>query len=282
MSKKDIDIDDNEIRIISPERGNNSSTRSRWLHYVTACAAVVIIATAYALFWSDDNASENEELTMTQKSETPKAFAPAKKKGYVELTDTVIGQVPLVILSPHDATPRLHIGIDVLESPDVVMAMQAADFRADNGSIVGAYVVEGNLVSKGEAKSGFCAIIDGKITIGAADATPFLEKAIEADGYFFRQYPLVVGNQLVENKPKGRSLRKALAEWNGNTVVVLSRSKLTFHNFAQTLVDLGVSNAIYLVGSEAYGFAVDAGGNRYDFNCEAPSPCVSTNYIIWR
>ena len=46
MSKKNIDIDDNEIRIISPERGNNSSTRSRWLHYVTACAAVVIIATA--------------------------------------------------------------------------------------------------------------------------------------------------------------------------------------------------------------------------------------------
>ena len=162
------------------------------------------------------------------------------------------------------------------------MAMQAADIRGDNGGIVGAYVVEGNLVSKGQAKSGFCAIIDGNITIGVADATPFLEKAIESDGYFFRQYPLVVGNQLVENKPKGRSLRKALAEWNGTTVVLLSRSRLTFHDFAQTLVDMGVANAIYLVGSEAFGFAVDSEGNRTEFGKEAPSPEASTNYIIWR
>ena len=190
--------------------------------------------------------------------------------------------MPLVILTPRDATPQLHIGIDVLQAPDVVMAVQAADIRSDNGGIVGAYVVEGNLVSKGQAKSGFCAIIDGNITIGVADATPFFEKAIESNGYFFRQYPLVVGNQLVENKPKGRSLRKALAEWNGTTVVVLSHSRLTFHDFAQTLVDLGVANAIYLVGSEAFGFAVDSEGNRTEFGKEAPSPEASTNYIIWR
>ena len=200
----------------------------------------------------------------------------------MEITDTVVGDVPLVILTPRDATPQLQIGIDVLQTPDVVMAVQAADIRSDNGGIVGAYVVEGNLVSKGQAKSGFCAIIDGNITIGVADATPFFEKAIESYGYFFRQYPLVVGNQLVENKPKGRSLRKALAEWNGTTVVLLSRSRLTFHDFAQTLVDMGVANAIYLVGSEAFGFAVDSEGNRTEFGKEAPSPEASTNYIIWR
>lgn len=30
-----------------------------------------------------------------------------------------------------------------------------------------------------------------------------------------RQYPLVVGGQIVENKPKGTSKRKALATLNG-------------------------------------------------------------------
>ena len=282
MSRKNIDIDDNEIRIITSKSGNGTPNPPRWLYYDIVCTAVAIIATVYALLWSSDDAADSEELAVTQEATAPGDTATVVKKGYVEITDTVVGGVPLVILTPRDATPQLHIGIDVLQSPDVVMAMQAADIRGDNGGIVGAYVVEGNLVSKGQAKSGFCAIIDGNITIGVADATPFLEKAIESDGYFFRQYPLVVGNQLVENKPKGRSLRKALAEWNGTTVVLLSRSRLTFHDFAQTLVDMGVANAIYLVGSEAFGFAVDSEGNRTEFGKEAPSPEASTNYIIWR
>ena len=282
MSRKNIDIDDNEIRIITSKSGNGTPNPPRWLYYAIVCTVVAIIATVYALLWSSDDAADSEELAVTQEAVAPGDTATVVKKGYVEITDTVVGGVPLVILTPRDATPQLHIGIDVLQSPDVVMAMQAADIRGDNGGIVGAYVVEGNLVSKGQAKSGFCAIIDGNITIGVADATPFLEKAIESDGYFFRQYPLVVGNQLVENKPKGRSLRKALAEWNGTPVVVLSRSRLTFHDFAQTLVDLGVANAIYLVGSEAFGFAVDSEGNRTEFGKEAPSPEASTNYIIWR
>ena len=282
MSRKNIDIDDNVIRIIKSTSGNGTSTPPRWLYYAIVCAAVAIIATVYALLWGSDDTADSEELAVTQEAAAPGDTATVVKKGYVEITDTVVGNVPLVILTPRDATPKLHIGIDVLQTPDVVMAMQAADIRSDNGGIVGAYVVDGNLVSKGQAKSGFCAIIDGNITIGVADATPLLERAIEANGYFFRQYPLVVGNQLVENKPKGRSLRKALAEWNGTTVVVMSRNRLTFHDFAQTLVDMGVANAIYLVGSESFGFAVDSEGNRTEYGKEAPSPKASTNYIIWR
>ena len=63
---------------------------------------------------------------------------------------------------------------------------------------------------------------------------------------------------------------------------ILTLDVISFHDFAQTLVDLGVANAIYLVGSEAFGFAVDSEGNRTEFGKEAPSPKVSTNYIIWR
>lgn len=282
MSRMKMDIDDNEIRIISSEGRNTISARPRWIYGVIACAVVAIVAIVSALLGSSDDAVESEGLTVTQVAATPDGIPSVAPKGFVEMTDTIIYDEPITILTPHDAVPQLHIGIDVLQSSDVVLAMQAADIRGDNGGIVGAYVMKGNLMSKGQAKSGFCAIIDGKVTIGVADATPFLEKAIEADGYFFRQYPLVVGNQLVENKPKGRSFRKALAEWNGTTVVVLSRSRLTFHDFAQTLVYMGVTNAIYLVGSEAFGFAVDAGGDRIEFGKEVPSLSVCANYIIWR
>ncbi|MGN0237456.1 MAG: hypothetical protein ACI4AK_05175 [Lepagella sp.] len=283
-SKKNIS--DDEIRIITPNR-EKRSTSPGWFYYVIGIAAVAVIVAVWFLL-RHENGGENDEkelLTVTQDSTSSKSKAAVDtltRRGYVDITDTIISGKSYTILTPRGATAQLHIGTDVLGSRDVVLAMQAADIRADNGGIVGACVVNGDLVSKGEAKSGFCAIIDGIATIGVADASPFLERAIESEGYFFRQYPLVVAHQLVENKPKGRSLRKALAEWNGTVVVILSHERLTFHDFAQALVDMGVTNAIYLVGSNAAGFAVDARGHRYDYGSEVPDSSASTNYIVWR
>ena len=287
------DIGDDEIRIIS--RGENGiqgpsqpdsgdSKKSPWGR--VGCVAIVvaiIVAVVWLLFrHSSDDATEQESLAVTTEGASNSDEVVLHKKGYVEILDTVVGKVPLVVLTPHDAVPSLHVGADVLQSKDVVLAMQAADIRSDNGGIVGAFVVEGNLLSRGKAKTGFCAIIDGTITIGAADATPLFEKAIESGGYFFRQFPLVVGNQVVENKPRGDSLRKALAEWRGATVVVMSRIAMSYHDFSQTLVDMGVTNAIYLVGSSSAGFAVDSHGVRSDYGEKSLSPYENVNYIVWR
>ncbi len=128
----------------------------------------------------------------------------------------------------------------------------------------------------GQARSGFCTIIGGNITVEVADSTPFLEQALEPDGYFFRQYPLVVANQIVGNKPKSRSLRKVLAELDGHIDVIISRHRLSSHDFAQSLVNLGVKNDIYLVESSAYGFSIDYRGPKIELGiptaiqCKAP------------
>ena len=285
------DIGDDEIRVISnreyhlvcPSDPDNSKN-SPW--GCVGCAAIVvaiIVGVVWLLFWhSCDDASEQESLAVTTEGASNSDEVVLHKKGYVEILDTVVGRVPLVVLTPHDAVPSLHVGADVLQSRDVVLAMQAADIRSDNGGIVGAFVVEGNLLSRGKAKNGFCAIIDGTITIGAADATPLFEKAIESGGYFFRQFPLVVGNQIVENKPRGDSLRKALAEWRGAIVVVMSRTAMSYHDFSQILVDMGVTNAIYLVGSSSAGFAVNSHGIRTNYGEPSPPLYENVNYIVWR
>ena len=292
MSKLN-DIGDDEIRIIS--RGENGmqcpsqpdsgdSKKSPWGR--VGCVAIVvaiIVAVVWLLFWhSSDDTTEQESLAVTTEGASNSDEVVLHKKGYVEILDTVVGKVPLVVLTPHDAVPSLHVGADVLQSKDVVLAMQAADIRSDNGGIVGAFVVEGNLLSRGKAKTGFCAIIDGTITIGVADATPLFEKAIESGGYFFRQFPLVVGNQVVENKPRGDSLRKALAEWRGAIVVVMSRTAMSYHDFSQILVDMGVTNAIYLVGSSSAGFAVNSHGIRTNYGEPSPPLYENVNYIVWR
>ena len=109
-----------------------------------------------------------------------------------------------------------------------------------------------------------------------------VEEATEKGGHFFRQYPLVNNGVLVENEPKGKSIRKALCDRNGEIMVVMTQTPESFHDFAQALVDMKVDNAIYLVGSTSFGYfrdrydhlAIIYNKHRYGYKYE--------NFIIWR
>lgn len=298
MSLIPHDIKDDEIRIISSgnnDDGNNPhnrpTTRRRWIVTVAIMAILACVLTVVYLIFSKNSKEDaleiitNESVVYQENAEDvvpDTIISEPMAVGFVSVSDTILNRIPLTIFKPINLTPTLQIGTDVLNDSTVRFVVQAADVRGDNGGIVGAYVNKGELISKGQAKSGYCAIIGGKINIGVADTTPFLEQALETDGYFFRQYPLVVANQVVENKPLGKSFRKALAELNGETVVIMSRKEMTFHDFSQSLVDLGVANAIYLVGSNGYGFAIDSEGRKVEFGRQLKNMPQSTNYIVWR
>lgn len=301
MSKLPHDINDDEIRIIAskskfskdkPNPGQLQNSKKKlgvWLWI----ALIMFIGILGFFFWwltSRNNELDEEfEIIEQQKEETlypiesenENEIIDFNTKGFVAILDTIINKDKLTIFKPVNTVPRLELGAEAFEDSTAKLVVQAADIRRDNGQIVGAYVIEGNLLSKGQAKAGYCAIINGKLIIGVADSTPYLEQAIETDGYFFRQYPLVVGGQVVDNKLKPSSLRKALAELNGEIVVIMTHKKMTLNEFSQTLVDLGVANAIYLVGSEAYGFAVDEEGNRIEFGKKREKPSKNINYIVW-
>ncbi|MCM1449870.1 MAG: hypothetical protein NC082_05980 [Clostridiales bacterium] len=297
MSELPHDIKDDEIRIISSgHKGNNplpfkTQRKRRWVVTVWITAAVMctlLVAFCIISYKSEDNQSgisTNETVESQEKivESVPSAVeTETNSSRFVAISDTLINKIPLTIFKPTYLTPILQIGTDVLNDSTVMLAVQAADVRSDNGGIVGAYVKKGELISKGQAKPGFCAIIDGIINIGVATSTPLLEQALETDGYFFRQYPLVVANQVVENKPKGKSYRKALAELDGEPVVIISKVRLSFHDFSQSLVDLGVDNAIYLVGGEEYGFAIDSEGRKIEIGRLQQNIPPNTNYIVWR
>lgn len=297
MTDQHGDIDDNEIRIISTHNSGTSEPgrprrprRPRWWLYVGAALAVIAIA-AIAVPWPDisEDAEYPADETVAGAPAAPAAApadtvsAPPAPRAYTAARDTVVGDgIALTILTPENAVPVLEIGQAAMTDSTAVLVAQAADIRGDNGLIVGSCVVGGELVSKGQSKAGFCAIIDGQATVGVADTTPLLEQALQSGGYFFRQYPLVVGGQVVENKPRGRSWRKALAEIDGRIRVVVSGQKLTFHDFSQALVDAGARNAIYLVGSTAPGSYTDADGLRHGLGGPAGADSPYVNYIVWR
>lgn len=290
MNKEPKDILDDEIRIISAgeARDNISSGRkTRFPWYGWLSVAVIIFLVIALIFtirsWSQSDVEEIAEVEITEMHEPIKVEKPvATATPYTSLTDTTIGQVRLTILTPRNAVARLAIGDSILGVDEPVLVAQAADVRRDNRQIVGAYVIEGEMKSRGKAKSGFCAIINNKITIGVAQTTPLLEKATEENGYFFRQYPLVYEGEIIENKPKNESQRKALAMLNDEVVVVLSHDRLSFHDFSHALVGLGVKNAIYLTGSTSYLKARLEDGRIYEFGKREATSYPNTNYIYWK
>ena len=287
MNKRHTDISDDEIRVISS--GNKELPTKRHKKFYTVLAAIIILVlcgtVAIVFFQPEDDNIETmiiEEPIRQSASIISAVDSLTAVPAYAEKKDTVVNGVGLTIITPRNAVPVLEIGEQVLDDPTVVLAAQAADIRSDNGTIAGACVIGGELISKGCAKAGFCAIINGETTIGVAEATPMFEQALSDDGYFFRQYPLVIAGQIVENKPRGKAIRKALAEIGGDIAVVYSRRRLTFHDFSQALVDAGARNAIYLVGSRSSGFYVDADGNRFSFGNDKRQNIANINFIVWR
>ncbi|MCH5229475.1 MAG: phosphodiester glycosidase family protein [Muribaculaceae bacterium] len=314
MSKLPKEINDDEIRIISSDKKLSIENKSnikpssnklrregklKWNKLLILCAIIFIGGLAVFFWWEirrDTESDDKESLEIiTQKEEkgeghsinyqyqnSPHSNKDVVSKGFVQKIDTVINNEEFTVFKPKNLTPELIVGEQILQDSTTIFAVQAADIRKDNGGIVGAYVYKGDLLSKGQAKAGFCAIIKGKPIIGIAETTPYLEEAIETDGYFFRQYPLVVEGQAVDNRINYSSLRKALGEINGEIVVIMSHTRLTLNEFARYLVDLGVKNAIYLVGSTSYGFAIDEKGNKIEFGVKEEEPYKNTNYIVWK
>lgn len=285
------DIKDNEIRILGNAGQSTVPPRNpvwrRWWMWVI-CAIIWLLLAFVILFVTKGGSRPRHYATDVEATPLdPEPVAPTVMKSEpatVLIHDTVINDVPLCILIPVNAVPELSLGIPDTTDESLVLGLQAADIRADNGGIVGAFVLKGELLSRGVAKKGFCAILDGKIQLGMAPSTPLFEETTNQDGYFFRQYPLVSNGRMVENKPKNKAVRHALCELEGRVVVVSSLDNESFHDFAQSLVDLGVQNAISLVGADAYGFfrTRETGFSSWGTDVHRWKDAENVNFVVWR
>lgn len=299
------DIRDDQIRIV----GHNwKKPNPRWYKRPLVIIGILIaISVISTIIWRVYEKSVQEELLAPEPAlfdpETPEdnliqpelcPFEPISIKtdstlcGYIDIRDTLINDISLKLYIPHDAELTLHVGEVNQQDSSIIFMAQAADVRADNGEIVGAFVLKGEPLAWGLSKKGYCASINGKITIGVAESTPLFEEATENEGYFFRQYPLVGNRKVIENKPKGKSIRRAICDRSGEIFMVESKTPESFHDFAQSLVDLGVDNAVYIVGSTAYGWAIDERGVKQEFGVKNKYMRIRNgilpkySFIIWR
>ena len=269
MIRLDDNIQDDELRVLGKPSPEEPKKKGFKWYYAVAILLIIsgVIFAAVRLF----DIRRNEIVPDFYETELSDTIAMSKtilvmeklgnykdsSKAYTEHIEMTVNDIPLDIYIPHNAKPRLFIGTPDINDKNVIFTTQAADIRADNGKINGAFVLAGEPKAWGLSKKGYCGIINGKITIGVAANSPLFEEATETGGYFFRQYPLVDNGKLVENEPKGKAIRKAICDREGEILVVMTQEQESFHDFSQALIDLGASNAVYLVGSVSYGYFRD-------------------------
>jgi hypothetical protein len=278
--------DDDDVSYIIGGHADKPFYKKWWVYVLAALIAVAAVGIYKLVIRNrginpDKLTIATESLSTNTSSQTPVFRSDSSQPGKVILSEVVVDGKNLKVWQFNGGYAELRVGAISTGEQDVIFATQAADIRSDNRGIVGAFVDRGELISKGQAKKGYCAIIDGKIVVGAAEHSPYLEEAVEKGGYFFRQYPLVYDGLVIDNKPAGAALRRALCERDGE-IIVVECDHITFHDFAQTLADFNVQNAVYLVGADSYGFyriddehVVEHGDARWN-----QEPNVT--YIVWK
>ena len=298
MKTNDRDnVREDEIIFIGKQGSSSESKKKtgRRGGIITLAVAVVVVAVVAVIAAGGRGGGASDESDETGlfeesveapvdsasfKSEDDSAAAP-----YTERIDTTAGNVSLTLLIPHHAAPDLSVGAPEYDRNEYVLAAQAADIRADNRQILGSFVLGGEILAQGTSKQGFCAIIDGKITIGVSENTTLFDKAVETGGFFFRQYPLVDNGVPVRNdKLKKQTVRKALCSKGGEVFVAITGSELTMNDFSTLLADFGVDNAIYLVGSSSsYGWYIPEDGDLVELGLDLHRPSYrNESYIRWR
>ncbi len=276
------EIDDNEIRIIGASDGGR---RHRWPWYGwlavgLVLAALVVVAVAVLLLQTPRG--EAVDVDATPRSATQSLSHSVTQP--LAVFDTMVNDVPLTIYGLDcdlPACPRvsLQMGMPNREDTSLLLAVMAADVRADNGGIVGDFVVDGRQLARGEKKEGYCAILDGVPVVGRGGEAD-LKRAVDGKGSFFRQYVLVSDGVAMPPKPKGKNHRRALCVMGHRMFVVASGDRESYHDFATALADLGVDDAIALVGSESLLMYRAEGGLLHTIGTSFEGDNV--NFLVWR
>ena len=242
-----VQYSDNEIQVLG-----RPSKRfcKKWMWILPLFVAGVALALFFTL---DKEETVDVKHFKTELKAPPRRQPEPEMTSGVEYETQVVNDVWLYVFKILDMHAELSLDISEYADSTECFIVQAADIRKDNRKFVGDFVLNGEKLSSGKRKEGFCAIVDGRVTIGMSTDDEVMNHCMVNGGSFFRQYPLVVDGVMQPSNVKGKSIRRALAQNEDGLYIVMTEERESIHNFSEALVDLGMKNAISLVGgNQAY------------------------------
>lgn len=195
---------------------------------------------------------ELKELSQTDGNRMPERYVEPE----LDIWTDTINDVSMKFFQLTAAKARLCMGTPSEQDSTLLMVLPAADIRKDNLGIVGDFVLEGKQYGNGKRKEGYVAILDERLFLGVSSSDTVMNYCADHRGSFFRQYALVFDGQVVKNKLKGKSLRRAVArrDKDDSVYVIVSLQRESLYDFSEALADYGMTDAIYLPGGDAYAF----------------------------
>ena len=242
-----VQYSDNEIQVL----GSTSKRSSKkWMWSLPLLVVGIIWALLVTL--GNEETVDIKHFKTELKAPPPRQPEPEMTSG-VEYETQVVNDVWLNVYKILDMHAELSLDVSGYTDSTECIILQAADIRKDNRKFVGDFVLNGEKLSSGKVKKGYCAIVDGKVTIGMSADDEVMNHCMASGGSFFRQYPLVVDGMMQPSNVKGKSIRRALAQNDDGLYIVMTDERESVHNFSEALVDMGLKDAISLVGgNKAY------------------------------
>lgn len=286
------DISEDEIRVIGSSGPADDNRKRIWIVAVAAVLVVAAILVA-ALLLHKQSTQSNQPNESPQTNQPDQPPQPQVNQNWlsndvdslpsaVSVIDTLSNGIHLQLLTPYNSIPQLLVGNIDTNDNSVILATMAADIRRDNGKIVGAFVCKGEPLAWGLSKRGYCAIIGDRMAIGTAENSPLFEQATEQQGYFFRHYSCVDEGIAVENNPENKAYRRALCSIDGRIVVIVSLEKVLMNDFSVALANIGVDNAIFLVGGYAQGWYIDQQSEKHSLGLNSLGDNENVNYLVFK
>ena len=154
---KEENILDSEIRVIG---GNQKPPKTPFPWRLFAIIVAVIAVIGLIVWWQWPEASDKPDEPGLFEQEQPIAQPHPLVNWFASIdtittvgtvtTDISINDIPLRVYAPLNSTPHLEIGYKIADNRErSILFFQAADVRADNGKIVGAFVLHGKPLSWG-------------------------------------------------------------------------------------------------------------------------------------
>lgn len=263
---------EDEIQIL----GKPHHTRKKWWWWVIV-AIIFVVAIMMLIIYTANNSRRQAVLKQVETDVNPLSVLQSQESGLYEF-DTEINDLHIYTL--HLVNMETALTQSTPEYADTTLLLSLVATK--KLPIAGDLVIDGKLMARGKPMKGFCAIVNGNVAIGETSDDDVLNYCIENHGSFFRQHMLVKDGKICDTPIKGKAMRCALARQGNDMYVVFAENEESVHDFAETLIDIGVLHAILLDEDLlTFYFKEEVKDMIYEPESIA-DPKEETNYLIFK